>query len=120
MIGDIGIIGFTTELRIIDLAGLVSPVSLAQENGKRVSFGRLVELSSPDIICLQDNPLNADSIRWTSSSSVIRSRVAEARISRVVLSDRSRVGGVPLRIREPRLSKVGRHGRQWRFDGNHK
>jgi hypothetical protein len=30
MIGDIGIIGFTTELRIIDLAGLVSPVSLAQ------------------------------------------------------------------------------------------
>jgi hypothetical protein len=30
MIGDIGIIGFTTALRIIDLAGLVSPVPLAQ------------------------------------------------------------------------------------------
>jgi hypothetical protein len=64
MIGDIGIIGFTTELRIIDLAGLVSPVSLAQENGRRVSFGRIVELSKPDIICLQENPLNADSISW--------------------------------------------------------
>ena len=45
MIGDIGIIGFTTKLRMIDLAGLVSPVSLAQENGKTVSFGRIVELS---------------------------------------------------------------------------
>jgi hypothetical protein len=64
MIGDIGIIGFTTELRIIDLAGLVSPVSLAREDGQTVSFGRIVELSNPDIICLQDNPLNADSITW--------------------------------------------------------
>jgi hypothetical protein len=27
-----------------------------------VSFGRIVELSNPDIICLQDNALNADSI----------------------------------------------------------
>ena len=62
MIGDIGIIGFTTNLRIIDLAGLVSPVSLAQENGQKVSFGRIVDLSNPDIICLRDNPLNADSI----------------------------------------------------------
>lgn len=64
MIGDIGIIGFTTGLRIIDLAGLVSPVSLAHENGQRVSFGRLVELSHPDIICLQEDPLFAESISW--------------------------------------------------------
>lgn len=64
MTAEIGMIGFATELRIIDLAGLVSPVSLAQENGRRVSFGRIVELSKPDIICLQENPLNADSISW--------------------------------------------------------
>jgi hypothetical protein len=64
MIGDIGIIGFTTELRIIDLFGLVSPVVFARENGLIVSFGRIVELSNPDIICLQDDPLNADSIKW--------------------------------------------------------
>jgi hypothetical protein len=64
MHGDIGIIGLTTDLRIIDLAGLVSPVSLAQENGQRVSFGRLVELTNPDIICLQDDPLRAESIKW--------------------------------------------------------
>jgi hypothetical protein len=64
MIGDIGIIGFTTKLRIIDLAGLVSPVSLAQENGQTVSFGRIVELTNPDIICPHVNPLNADSITW--------------------------------------------------------
>jgi hypothetical protein len=62
MIGDIGIIGFTTKLRIIDLAGLASPVSLARENGQKVSLGRIVELSDPDIICLHDNPLNAYSI----------------------------------------------------------
>ena len=64
MIGDIGMIGFTAKLRIIDLAGLVSPVSLAQENGQKVSFGRIVELSNLDIICLQENPLNVDSIEW--------------------------------------------------------
>jgi hypothetical protein len=64
MIGDIGIIGYTTKLRIIDVAGLVSPVSFAQENGQNVSFGRIVELSRPDIIGLQQNPLNADSIEW--------------------------------------------------------
>jgi hypothetical protein len=78
MIGDIGVIGYTTDLRIVDLAGLVSPVSLAQENGQTVSFGRLVELTNPDIICLQkpsrdraslatatqDNPLHAGLITW--------------------------------------------------------
>jgi Gpi18-like mannosyltransferase len=64
MIGDIGIIGYTTKLRIIDMFGLVSPVVFARENGEIVSFGRIVELSRPDIICLQDDPLNADSIKW--------------------------------------------------------
>ena len=35
LIADIGVIGYTTDVRIIDLAGLVSPVSVAQENGQR-------------------------------------------------------------------------------------
>ena len=66
LIADIGIIGYTTDLRIIDLAGLVSPLSVAQENGHKLSFATIVERSQPDVICLKNDPLEADTISESS------------------------------------------------------
>lgn len=64
MLGDIGIVGYKTNLRIIDLAGLVSPIGIAQgEDGKIVSFDELVKNERPDVICLRDDPTTRDVIR---------------------------------------------------------
>lgn len=66
MIADIGVVGYASQMRIIDLAGLVSPISVAEENGQELSFGRIVEVSRPDIICLKNNPLTHTMINESS------------------------------------------------------
>ncbi|MFO7534348.1 MAG: hypothetical protein R6X19_01460 [Kiritimatiellia bacterium] len=62
MIADIGIVGYETGFRIVDLAGLVTPQAVAESTLKAPSFGTLVEQTSPDLICLKNNPLEAESI----------------------------------------------------------
>jgi hypothetical protein len=74
MIADIGVVGYTTGLRVIDLAGLVTPEVLDKTRKKPVVLGSLIDRMSPDIICLQKNLLERDmvvesSIRYQSFDS---------------------------------------------------
>jgi len=61
-IGDIGIVGYVTNMRIIDLAGLISPETVLQASYEENSLATLVEHLKPDIICLRDNPLQNKTI----------------------------------------------------------
>lgn len=56
MLGDIGIVGWRTSLRIFDLAGLVSKGGTREAHGRLLSLGRLIETERPDLVSLQANP----------------------------------------------------------------
>lgn len=62
MIADIGIVGYTTRMQIIDLAGLVSPAVIERDSREPLSIGALAKRIQPDIICLKQNPLNRRTI----------------------------------------------------------
>lgn len=63
MVGDIGIVGYKTGLRIIDLAGLVSPeVTRKGADGQKLSFGALVQTDQPDVLLMREDPRDTDTI----------------------------------------------------------
>jgi len=62
MLGDIGIIGYYTKARIIDLAGLVSRTPLRRgPSGDLLSYGELIAAERPDILIMTHDLLTADS-----------------------------------------------------------
>ena len=63
MVGDIGIVGYKTGLRIVDLAGLVSPeVFRKGTDGQKLSFGALVQADQPDVLLMREDPRETDTI----------------------------------------------------------
>ncbi len=53
MEGDIGILAYRTNMRIIDLGGLVSPQVLPQHEGQPRYFSDLVREERPEMICIE-------------------------------------------------------------------
>jgi hypothetical protein len=62
MLGDIGMVGYVSRLRIIDLAGLVSPATLTVQNSGQPRLRNLNAVTTPDIICLRTDPWKNDCI----------------------------------------------------------
>ena len=57
LVGDIGVIGYFGEWRIVDLAGLVTPSVLEKGvDGDIVSIAEIIEREVPDILLLRDDP----------------------------------------------------------------
>jgi hypothetical protein len=76
MLGDIGIVGYHTKARIVDLAGLVSKKTLSLgPDGKLLSYGAVIRQEKPDVIAFRGDPLTADSLE-------------EAQVRRVTFDDR--------------------------------
>lgn len=64
MLGDIGIVGYNTRWRVIDLAGLVSPRALeSTPAGKIVSLSDLVSREQPDVVILGTDPIASPTLR---------------------------------------------------------
>lgn len=61
MLGDIGVVGWRTGLRVIDLAGLVSEEPLDRDaDGRLVSLATLLRGEEPDLLVLAQDPRDHD------------------------------------------------------------
>jgi hypothetical protein len=56
MLDDIGIVGWSTNLVVVDNAGLVSPLATERRGGRLLSLATLAERTAPDVICLRFDP----------------------------------------------------------------
>jgi hypothetical protein len=56
IVGDIGIIGWATNLRVVDSAGLVSPEASRKVGGQFLSIAALAQLTNADVIALRSDP----------------------------------------------------------------
>lgn len=56
MLDDIGIVGWSSRLVIVDSAGLVSPLGAQRSHGRLLSMATLAERTKPDVICLKVDP----------------------------------------------------------------
>jgi hypothetical protein len=56
IVGDIGIIGWATNLRVVDSAGLVSPEASRKVGGQFLSIAALARLTNADVIALRSDP----------------------------------------------------------------
>ena len=57
LVGDIGVVGYFGEWRVVDLAGLVTPSVLEKGvDGGIVSISEIIEREEPDILLLRDDP----------------------------------------------------------------